>query len=71
MVTQGDHKMILYPKIKKVLLFNLADDPLEMKDLAADPKHKPLLKRLFAKLLALQKETGDALDLKAVYPGLL
>ena len=71
MVTQGDHKMILYPKIKKVLLFNLTDDPLEMKDLAGDPKHKPLLKKLFARLLALQKETGDALDLKRVYPGLL
>ena len=71
MVTQGDHKMILYPKIKKVLLFNLADDPLEMKDLAGDPKHKPLLKKLFARLLALQTETGDALDLKTAYPGLL
>ena len=70
MVTDDDHKLLLYPKIKKVLLYNLKDDPLEMKDLAADPKSKPIIRKLFATLLALQKEAGDQLDLKKAFPDL-
>ena len=65
-VIMDDHKLLLYPAYKKVLLFNLADDPDEMKDLARDAKNKPLIKKLFARLLRLQKETGDTLDLKSV-----
>jgi len=69
-VTEGPYKLILYPKAPKVLLFNVAEDPLEMKDLAEDPEMKPTIAKLFAKLLELQKETGDILDLKAVFPKL-
>ncbi len=69
-VIVGDHKLLLYPGYKKVLLFNLADDPDEMKDLAGEAKNKPLIKKLFARLLKLQKETGDTFDLKKVYPKL-
>ncbi|MCK4276640.1 MAG: choline-sulfatase, partial [Phycisphaerae bacterium] len=69
-VIVGDHKLLLYPGYKKVLLFNLADDPDEMKDLAAEAKNKPLIKKLFARLLKLQKETGDTFNLKSVYPSL-
>ncbi len=32
---------------------------------------KPIIKRLFARLLKLQVETGDELDLKSVYASLL
>ena len=42
-----------------------------MNDLADDPASGPLKKRLFARLLELQVETGDRLDLKGVYPELL
>ncbi|MGB2824826.1 MAG: sulfatase-like hydrolase/transferase [Phycisphaerae bacterium] len=70
MVIQGDHKLLLYPACEKVLLFDLKNDPDEMKDLADSGESKPIIKRLFARLLELQKETGDTLDLKAVYPGL-
>ncbi len=70
MVIEGDYKMILYPEIKKVLLYNLKKDPGEMGDLADDKKYNALKKKLFAKLLTLQTETGDPLDLKAVYPNL-
>ncbi len=70
-VTEGDYKLMLFPKIQKVLLFNVKKDPLEMKNLADDPKNKPLIKKLFARLLELQEQTGDSLDLKKVYPKLL
>lgn len=70
MVTMDGYKLILYPKVKKALLFNLKDDPAEMNDLAKRPESKTVMRRLFAVLLRLQKETGDPLDLKGVYPDL-
>ena len=69
-VTMGDHKLILYPEIRRIRLFNFDDDPLEMKDLADLPRSRSLVRQLFAKLLELQKETGDSLDLGSVYPDL-
>ena len=69
-VIVGDHKLLLYPAYKKVLLFNLADDPDEMKDLAGRDESRPIMKKLFARLLKLQKETGDTLNLRSVYPSL-
>ena len=70
-VTDEDHKLILYPQAKAVLLFDLKADPKEMKNLADDPAHQQRVKALFARLLELQKENGDSLDLRAVYPALL
>ena len=63
MVTVGDWKMILYPKAKKTLLFNVATDPLEMNDLSDRREHHPKMKSLFSRLLRLQTETGDEMDL--------
>jgi arylsulfatase A-like enzyme len=63
-------KLILYPNIKKVRLFNTNDDPMEMKDLGDAKAQQGRIKTLFAKLLELQKQTGDKLDLKSVYPNL-
>ncbi len=70
MIVDGRYKMILYPKIKKVLLYDLKADPDEMNNLADEKKYDGVKKKLFARLLALQKETGDPLDLQAVYPAL-
>jgi arylsulfatase A-like enzyme len=69
MIIHDDHKLILYPKDRRVLLFDLKEDPAETRNLAGDPS-KPVVDRLFARLLELQKETGDALDLRAAYPDL-
>jgi hypothetical protein len=70
MISHGDYKLILYPKISKALLYNLKKDPLETRDLSEKAKSKDIMKRLFAMLLKLQKETGDTLDLKEAFPGL-
>ncbi|MHC4880011.1 MAG: sulfatase-like hydrolase/transferase [Planctomycetota bacterium] len=67
-ITVGDYKLILYPEARKTLLFNVKTDPLEMDDLSEQPEHQKTVKRLFTRLLELQKETGDELDLKAAYP---
>jgi choline-sulfatase len=71
MVTDEGHKLILYPKIKRARLYDLKADPLEKTDLAGRPESKPVLKRLFATFLELQKETGDRLDVKSQFPELL
>ena len=68
------HKLILYPNISRARLYDLTNDPLEMNDLAANSENAervaPIVRKLFSRLLALQKETGDALDLKAAFPQL-
>jgi choline-sulfatase len=70
MVRQDGFKLILYPTIQQVLLFDLQADPDETVNLADDPKHQVTKKRLFATLLKLQQETEDSLDLKAAFPDL-
>jgi arylsulfatase A-like enzyme len=71
MVTMDGHKLLLYPKCKKVLLFDLRKDPDEMVDLAGKPQSKPIIKKLFARLLKLQAATGDKLDIRSVFGSLL
>ena len=70
-VIEGGHKLILYPKIKKALLFDLEADPEEITDLADKPGSKEKMKALFATLLKLQKENGDRLDLTGTFPELV
>lgn len=69
-VTLDGYKLILYPKVPVARLYNLAKDPEETKDLAGDAASKPVIKKLFAKLLSLQKDVRDEMDLKSVYPDL-
>ncbi|MGY8770551.1 MAG: sulfatase-like hydrolase/transferase [Pirellulales bacterium] len=69
-VTFGDYKMILYPKVPEVLLYNLKNDPHEMHNLYSQAKHKKTAKKLFAKFLELQTQMGDELDLKTPFPEL-
>jgi choline-sulfatase len=66
----GKHKLILYPKAEKARLYDLKKDPQEMKDLIDEKKSQKVAKRLFAKLLKMQKENDDSLDLKAAFPDL-
>ena len=65
-----DWKLILYPQVNKARLYNISEDPFERNDLAGNTKPAPRVKRLFARLLALQKQMGDKVDLKAAFPEL-
>lgn len=67
-VIHGKDKLILYPKGNVALLYDLERDPLEKEPIADSPASDAVKKRLFAKLLELQKQNGDPLDLTAVYP---
>jgi arylsulfatase A-like enzyme len=62
MMVRGYDKLIATPKGEITHLFNLADDPYEMTDLARDPAQKLKLASLTAQLLAQMKKLGDGMD---------
>jgi len=67
-VTHDGWKLIAYPKAPALRLYRLTEDPGEMYDLAAEPAHAERRRALFQRLLALQKELGDRLDLAVAFP---
>lgn len=70
-VIRDGWKLILYPDAQAVRLYHVALDELEAHDHAGYPGTLDRQRALFADLLELQSELGDALDLRSVYPHLL
>lgn len=71
MVRRDNLKLIVYPQAKTVRLYDLAADPLELRDLTGDPSNWGTIRDLFAELLQLQKQMDDELDLAAIFPELI
>jgi arylsulfatase A-like enzyme len=63
MIKKDDFKLIVYPKAKKLLLFDLANDPSEINDLANQPQYEELRRSLFTALQQLQGRFNDKLEL--------
>ena len=61
-------KLIVYPKAARMRLYDLQRDPLEMHDLADEASYQEAKKRLFHRLLELQEDMRDELDLRSVFP---
>lgn len=61
-------KLIAYPRINKVQLFDLRSDPDERNDISADPAHAETLARMTALLRDRQAEAGDSLPLTTEHP---
>ncbi len=61
MVRVGDKKLIWYPQPDVCLLFDLATDPNETRNLADDPAQRETLIALKRRLVALQKSMNDPL----------
>jgi arylsulfatase A-like enzyme len=59
MIRTEDAKLIWYPQIDKMQLFDLASDPFEVKDLSDDPKQADLLADLCEELADWMKSVGD------------
>jgi len=62
------YKLIIYPEAKKMLLFDLKNDPEEMIDLAGEENYKDQIHSLTKALEELQKQMEDPLDLSAFFP---
>ncbi len=63
MVRTERYKLIRYPQVKEVQLFDLRDDPWETKDLAEDPQYADTIRQLDEQLRQWMKKTGDKLEL--------
>ncbi|MFN4258310.1 MAG: sulfatase-like hydrolase/transferase [Gemmataceae bacterium] len=61
-------KLIRYPHINKTQLFDLRNDPDELRDLAADPSQAERIQHLMALLSQWQKKLGDKTPLTSDKP---
>jgi arylsulfatase A-like enzyme len=60
-IRRGDHKLIRYPRIDRTVLYDLANDPHELVDLAGRPEHAGLQRELEVLLKRRLAEAGDEL----------
>ncbi len=64
MIRKDGFKLLVYPKIEKVLLFDLEQDPDEINNLSEQPQYQEKVQSMFNDLITLQKEMQDPLDLQ-------
>ena len=70
-ITVENAKLLgLSENVPTVRVYDLLNDPLEIKDIANTKKGKAIATKLFPKLLKLQVEMDDQLDLKKSFPEL-
>ncbi|MBW6480977.1 MAG: sulfatase-like hydrolase/transferase [Bacteroidales bacterium] len=67
MIRADGFKLIVYPQIKTMRLYDLSNDPLELNDLADNKDYNEIKMKLYNQLLQLQKEMDDPLDLQTVF----
>ena len=63
MVRSERYKLIMYPQVKKIQLFDIQNDPYEKQNLAEKPALKKVLNKLFEVMKQKQVEFDDRLDL--------
>ena len=69
-ITVGDEKLLVYPNVPIVRVYDLMNDPYEIKDIANTKRGKRIASKLFPKLIKLQVEMNDQLDLMKSFPEL-
>lgn len=67
-LTDGRWKLIRYPHINHTQLFDLKNDPLELKNLAEIPKQQKRVETMMARLEAWQRDVGDETPLTSENP---
>jgi len=68
MIRVGDMKLIVYPRAKRLRLYDLKADPMELDDLSGNPGYWKTIRSLFKQLIQLQKDMDDKLELKKDFP---
>jgi choline-sulfatase len=69
-ITVGNEKILVYPNVPTIRVYDIGRDPLETKDIASTKKGKTIISKLFPRLLKLQKNMEDSLDLTDTFPEL-
>lgn len=67
MIRKNGYKLIVYPRLDKILLFDMKKDPKEINNLADNSKYAELVNSLFSDLQSLQKDMADGLSLQKTY----
>ena len=67
-INDGEWKLHIYPKVNHRLLFNLSEDPLEMVNLADDPKQQEKIKELEALMGQWREQLNDTAPLRVDKP---
>lgn len=67
MIRKDGYKLMLFPKNKRIELYDLNQDPYEINNLADISKYKLKVKDLYKELTILQKEMGDTLNLDVYF----
>jgi len=62
------YKLIVYPKADVIRLYDVVSDPDEINDLANAPEQQTRVRELFERLVRLQSQMKDKLDLTAMMP---
>ncbi|MFV0268339.1 MAG: sulfatase-like hydrolase/transferase [Draconibacterium sp.] len=70
MVRTDRYKLIVYPRVPKILLFDLEKDPLETVDLSEQAEFQEIKTQLISRLKEQQKQMDDPLDLHTFLPDL-
>jgi arylsulfatase A-like enzyme len=70
MLRTDEFKLIVYPKAKKIRLFNMLEDPNELNDLADNPEFELTKIDLIERLKKQQQLMNDPLDLHPYFPDL-
>lgn len=58
------HKLIVYPEVQRIQLFDIEKDPWEMHDVSNDPAMMPVKMQLMQELKRLQQELDDPIKLQ-------
>lgn len=61
-------KLIVYPKINRVQLFDVQEDPHELRDLSQDQAQADRVKQMLGMLAAAQSQAGDKAPLQSEKP---
>ena len=69
-ITVGNEKLLVYPNVPTVRVYDISKDPFEMNDIAKTKQGKAIASKLFPRLLNLQNKMADNLDLKKSFPKL-
>ncbi len=64
MLRTDKYKLIIYPKVNEIQLFDMENDPMENDNLAYNKEYKETVKIMFTALVKKQKELGDNLILE-------
>ena len=66
MIRNDNYKLIIYPGINVLRLYDLKNDPQERVDLMAQQGHDKIVSKLLEEFIKLQSEYNDPLDLSTI-----